>query len=159
MRDLAQLQKQYNRGSHAPAGRGGFGPGPRGRGMGMKGKPKELKKTVGRLLQYVGKYKGRLIVVLFCMLFTTVSSLIGGYMMAPIINRITYHITGKIPEMSAIERAADGVIEAIKSSALVSGLFGHSDVIDVTLYVIAALIILASVYFLSRRRHRIFRLA
>ena len=150
MRDLAQLQKQYNRGSHAPAGRGGFGgPGPRGRGMGMKGKPKELKKTVGRLLQYVGKYKGRLIVVLFCMLFTTVSSLIGGYMMAPIINRITYHITGKIPEMSAIERTADGVIEAIKSSPLISGLFGRSDMLDVTLYVIAALVILASVYFLS----------
>ena len=150
MRNLAQLQKQYSRASNGPAPRGGFGgPGPRGRGMGMKGKPKDLKKTVKRLLNYVGKYKGRLIVVLFCMLFTTVSSLIGGYMMAPIINRITRYITGEVPEMSAIEKAADGAIEALKSSPLISGLFGRSDMIDVTLYVIAALVILACVYFLS----------
>ena len=151
MRDLAQLQKQYNRGSNAPAGRG-FGPGPggpRGRAMGMKGKPKDMKRTVSRLLGYVGRYKARLIVVLFCMLFTTVSSLVGGYLMAPIINRISYEVTGKMPEMSVIEQTADKVIEAIKSSPLVSGLFGRSGLIDVTLYVIAAIMILVSVYFLS----------
>ena len=66
----------------------------------MKGKPKDLKKTVLRLLSYVGEYKYRLVAVLLCMLCTTTFSLIGGYMLAPIVNqgqksRVVYLPEGK----------------------------------------------------------------
>ena len=74
-RSLTELQKQYNSSSkHGPGGPGGHGPrgggpGPRGRGpMGMGGKPKNTKKTIGRLLSYVGKYKALLFVVFFFMM-------------------------------------------------------------------------------------------
>ena len=62
-RSLSELQKQYN--SSSKPGRGpGMGGGPRVRGpAGMGGKPKDLKKAVGRLLSYVGKYKVLLVVV------------------------------------------------------------------------------------------------
>ena len=153
MRNLEQLQKQYSR-SSAPGAQGrGFGPGPggpRGRAMGMKGKPKNLKKTVKRLLSYVGVYKLRLIFVLFCMLFTTVSSLVGGYLLAPIINRISVAIGADIDPnaMSAMEKLADGVIESFASTPLVSSLMGNT-VAQVTVYVFAALLILGSIYLLS----------
>ena len=69
-RSLEKLQGQYN--SHASSrGPGGMGPGPGrmgpGRGRGgprAKGKPKNLGKTVGRLLSYVGNYRWLFILVL-----------------------------------------------------------------------------------------------
>ena len=66
-RSLAELQKQYHS-SSKPGGPGRpGGGGPRGRGPGMGGpggKPKNTKKTIGRLLGYVGKYKALFFVVL-----------------------------------------------------------------------------------------------
>ena len=95
-RSLSELQKQYNSSSkHGGFGghggpRGGGGPGPRGRGpAGMGGKPKNTKKTIGRLLSYVGKYKALLFIVFFFMMLNTVFSLIGGYLTRPIINQLT----------------------------------------------------------------------
>ena len=151
MRTLDELQKQYNKG--APGGKRGmgFGGGPRGRhgGPGMKGKPKNLKSTVKRLMSYVGKYKLRLIFVLFCMLFTTASSLVGGYMMAPIINRITEAVTGKTFNKSGIELLADKVINAFAETPLISSIIDTGKFAEVSVYVFAALVILASVYLLS----------
>ena len=156
MRNLEQLRERYN---SAPDGKMkggmpgmGMGPrrGPGGPGAhGPKGKPKNLKKTVGRLMSYVGVYKLRLISVLICMLLTTVSSLIGGYLIAPIVNRISFTITGKMPDMSAIERSADKIIEALANTRLVSSVLGKATWSDITLYVFAALIILAAVYLIS----------
>ena len=112
MRTLEQLQKQYNSSSKHGGPKGGPGFGPRGRGMGMKGKPKNLKKTIVRLLSYVGEYKFRLVAVLLCMLCTTCFSLVGGYMIAPIVTRISKYLApDKVVEMSAMERAADAIIE------------------------------------------------
>ena len=94
-RSLDELSRRYNskptqKGGARPHGFGpGRGPGPGGpRGMGGGGKPKNTKATVKRLLGYISAYKGRLAVVLFCMLGATVSQLIGGYMLRPIINEI-----------------------------------------------------------------------
>ena len=56
-RNLEELKKQYNSVSHGESLRGG-GPGNR-HGHRAKGKPKDIGKTVGRLLSYVGKYKFR----------------------------------------------------------------------------------------------------
>ena len=93
-RTLDELRAQYNR---APKGekRGGMPMGPRRGGpMGVRphGKPKNTRDSVKRLWRYVSAYKGRLFLVLLCMLFSTISSLVGGYMTAPIINRITLAI-------------------------------------------------------------------
>ena len=154
MRNLEQLRERYNSASNVPGPRGGFGGGPGGpRGRhphpGMKGKPKDLKKTVKRILTYVGDHKLKLISVFFCMLLTTVSSLFGGYLIAPIVNRISYTVTGIMPELSVIERTADKIITAFTETKLISLLIGRSNFLDVTVYVFTALLILGVVYLIS----------
>lgn len=149
-RSLERLRERYN--SSATSRRQampGMPGGPRRRDPSMKGKPKNLKKTVGRLLQYVGKYKFTLILVLICMMFTAATSLLGGYMIAPIINRLTLEITpdAKI-EMSAAEKLADGVISKLSETEFISNLF-DTVAERVTLYILAALFILAIVYVVS----------
>ena len=64
-RTLSELQKQYHSSAKPGKPMGGPGGGPRGRGpQGPGGKPKNMKKTVGRLLSYVGKYRILLVLVL-----------------------------------------------------------------------------------------------
>ena len=115
-RTLEQLQKQYNSIASAhkpnmpPVGRPGPG-GPRGAAMG--GKPKNTKATMTRLLGYVKPYALRFVGVLLCMLVSTVTSLIGAYLLAPIINRLTLAVLPNAAiEMSAAERLADRVLGA-----------------------------------------------
>ena len=126
-RSLSELQKQYNSSSkHAGPGghgpRGGGGPGPRGRGpAGMGGKPKNAKKTIGRLLGYVGKYKALLFIVFFFMMLNTVFSLVGGYLTRPIINQLTEYVGLKVdPDVlaSPIYQALDKAILSLKNSAV-----------------------------------------
>ncbi len=92
-RSLETLQKQYA-GTGAPGKGGGPGGpgGPRkggGPGVRAKGKPKNMKATVTRLLRYVSKYRIHLVLVLVCMLASTATSLVGGYALRPIINTVT----------------------------------------------------------------------
>ena len=146
-RSLKELRNQYNSVSHGMSLRGGGpgrGPGPRG-----KGKPKNTLDTVKRLLTYVGKYKMRLISVFLCMILTTVSSLCAGYLIAPIINRITLAVN-PVAELtpSSLEIAADSIIESFVSTPLISSLMKNT-ASAVTVYVFAALIILALVYLIS----------
>lgn len=151
MRTLEQLQKQYNSAANPDAKKKMGGPGgPRKHGPRASEKPKDLKKTIGRLLSYLSSYKYRLILILFCMLSTTVFSLIGGYMIAPIITRISKYLSpDKEVEMRAMEQLADKVIEKFATSDLMSSIFGKSGWLDVTIYVFVALFILASVYVLA----------
>ena len=142
-RNLEELRKQYNSVSHGQSLRGG-GPG-RGPGPRAKGKPKNLKKTVGRLLSYVGKYKLRLALVLVCMILTTISTLCGGYLLVPIINRITKAIDPDAPlEPSRIAEIADGIIESFASTRLVSSLM-VTLVLPSTLYLLDGFILKLSV--------------
>ena len=107
-RNLDELKKQYNSVSHGVSLRGG-GPGHR-HGSRAKGKPKNFGNTVKRLLSYVGKYKARLILVFACMILTTVSSLCAGYLIAPIINRITLAVNpAAVLDPSPLEIAGFGV--------------------------------------------------
>ena len=147
-RSLEVLQKQYNSASHGQSLRGG-GPGHRGPGGRASGKPKNMGATVKRLLGYVGKYKFRLFFVFFAMILTTLASLSGGYLIVPIINRITLTVDpDAVLEPSAIAQAADKIIEALVNTRLVSSIMGNT-ALDVTVYVFAALIILATVYAIS----------
>jgi len=146
-RTLEELKKQYNSVSHGESLRGG-GPGNR-HGHRAKGKPKDIGKTVGRLLSYVGKYKFRLVLVFLCMFLTTVSSLCGGYLIVPIVNRITLEVNPSAElQPSVVADFADGIIEAFVSTPLVSSLMGTT-ASAITAYVFGALIILGLVYGIS----------
>ena len=153
-RSLEQLQKQYNRISHGESLRGRGPGGPRGGGRrpgpGMGGKPKHMKATIKRLLSYVGQYKFRLLLVLLCMLMTSVASLCGGYLTVPIINRITM-VVKPDAELSPgpLASLADRIISSLVDSNFIQPLMAKSDFAEVSIYVLVALIILASVYFIS----------
>ncbi len=142
-RTLEELQKQYA--ATAPDKKGGFGGGPRrGHGPRPKGKPKDTRRTIGRIIGYVAGYKLHFLVVLLCMLTSTVTGLIGGYMMAPIINRLTFEVTGYSPALSGMERMADTAIAALMDTPAAAWLAGKITAIPV--YILAALLILATVY-------------
>ena len=148
-RNIDELRARYN-----SAVKHSGGPGPMmGRGPGMRrgpgGKPKNMKKTIKRLLNYVGRHKFKLAAVFLCMLFTTVTSLLASYMIAPIIDRLTVEIfSGKVIEMSATEQIIDGVIQKITEIKPISDLlltkFGA-----VSFYVFIATVILAFIYVVS----------
>ncbi|MCI8332235.1 MAG: ABC transporter ATP-binding protein [Clostridiales bacterium] len=92
-RTLQDLQRQYSKapssqGGPMMPGPGGRGPGGRQRGKPAKGKPKDTKHTIRRLWHYLSAYKGRLAVVVLCMMFSTFTSLAGSYMLRPIINNV-----------------------------------------------------------------------
>lgn len=136
-RDLSQLQKQYNRSASMPM-RGGPG-GPR-RGPMEKGKLKNSKATIKRLLGYLKEYRLRIGLVLICMLTSTVTSLFGSYLLAPVINKLTFFVKGEEAEMSAMERFADGII---------SGFTGPINALmrnEVVTYIIATISIFAFIY-------------
>jgi len=62
------------------------GPGGRHKGMLAFGKPADTGKTIRRLLSYLEKEKGKLVLVFLCVVVTAVSTLAGSYMLRPIIN-------------------------------------------------------------------------
>ncbi len=68
------------------AGRGG-----REGAMRASGKPKNLAKTVGRLLRFLSKEKLLLIIALFCSVVQTLASLAASYMLRPIMNKFLYY--------------------------------------------------------------------
>ena len=146
-RTLEELKKQYNSVSHGQSLRGG-GPGHR-HGPRAKGKPKNVGKTVKRLLSYVGKYKLRLVFVFLCMILTTLSSLAGGYLIVPMINRITIAVSPDAQlNPSPLADFADGIIEAFVSTPILQSL--TSNVVGaVSVYAVGALIILGTVYLIS----------
>ena len=147
-RTLETLRKQYARAVQPPKGGMGHGPGgPRGRGgHGAKGKPKNAKATVARLLKYVGAYPVHLILVLVCMLANTLTSLAGGYMLAPIINRIQL-VAFPSSEVSwtPIGRIADSLIERL-TAKLPIGIAESGIYHDISLYLLCALVILGIIY-------------
>lgn len=161
-RTLQELQKQYN--SHASAkaaghmGPGGRGPmggpmggpggkGPGGRGPRATGKPKNTKNTIKRLFSYIKKYTPLLILVLFCMLGSTVASLCGSYMLSPIINKLALYLNPALElSPSAFEKLADNAISALVEVMRPALSFIGGNAAEVLSYVICALMILAAVY-------------
>ena len=105
-RSLQELQERYNSAakqklmdssSHRQA-RGGKGSG-----------PKDAGKSIRRLMTYVRGYRLLLLLVLFSMLISTLTSLMGTYLMAPIINKLYVAVKPDyVPNLSAVEQAADG---------------------------------------------------
>ena len=147
-RSLEQLQKQYNH--KAKDGRRAGSPmgGPRRHGPGGgHGKPKNAKAVIARIWKYVAAYKFRLLFVLLCMLCSTLTSLFGGYLLAPIINRLTLVVMPNAADkmaLSVAERLADGVIESLTSPFI--ALFDGKMYGEVLTYIFTALIILGAIY-------------
>ena len=81
-RKLDTLQKQYN--SKVETG----GRGPMAATNSFKGKPKNSKATVKRILSYLGSSRHLLILVYLFMLLSTVTMLASGYVLRPVINGI-----------------------------------------------------------------------
>ena len=155
-RSLENLQKQYHS-THKPGGtqmgggpRGGRGGGPKG----MGGKPKNMKKTIARLLGYVGKYKVLFFVVLIFMMFNTVFSLVGGYLTRPIINQLAEYVGLPVDQetlSSPIYQVLDSAIRAIKDSAVgfIGGIVGegfNEKATAVMFYIAATIMILVCIY-------------
>ena len=62
------------------------GPGPRG-GMGRPmQKPQNVGKTIKRIVKYLSEYKGLLIAVIFCILFSSGAMIVGTGLLRPILN-------------------------------------------------------------------------
>ena len=142
-RTLERLRAQYA----AKPGDMMKGPrqGPPGRGM--TGKPKNARQTIGRLMSYIRPYRFRLLLVLLCMLLTTVTSLCGGYLMAPIIDHLTLAVKpDAVITMSPFEKIADNVLNGITSGSLVQNWINSGTIGAVSAYVAIALIVLAIIY-------------
>ena len=138
-RNIEELKKQYNSVSHGMSLRG------RGPGGRAKGKPKNIGKTIGRIMSYVGKYKLRLVFVFFSMFLTTASSLMGGFLSAPIINRLTTWLGLPLSDdmkLSKFEVLADNLISQITQAVTGVG----ADEIHISSYVLCTVTLLAIVY-------------
>ncbi len=156
-RSLDELKRQYkdspqnkagNMGKGGQGMRGGSGMrgGPGMRGMrGMGGKPKDSKETVMRLFNYLKEYKFGLISALFMVLIHTLTSLTGSYLLAPIIDKITFAVNPNADiEISFLEKKADSFIRLFcKTEALGQGASSSYEVLS---YVLTGIIILAFVY-------------
>ena len=144
-RTLEELQKRYA--SPEKAGKtGGPGRGPGGgRGPRMGGgKPKNTGKTLGRLMKYVKKYTFRLILVLLCMLMSTFTSLVGSFLLSPIINRIAGTELG--PDAGIFVRLADDIFRSVSQTELMQKLLSGGGLSDMMIYPATALIIMATIY-------------
>ena len=145
-RTLERLKMQYA--AKAPdtkRGGGSMRGGPPGRGA--TGKPKDAKKTARRLMGYVGRHWYRIVLVLLCMLMSTVTSLCGGYLMAPIIDHLTLAVKpDAVIEMSPFERIADDLLNRITAGEAVQKWIASGTIQAVTAYVAVALIVLGIIY-------------
>ncbi len=149
-RTLEQLRARYSgSGQTKPAGGmmgGRRGPGPGGpgpRGM-AKGKPKNTRRTVGRLFSYVRPYTINLIFVLLCMLVSTLTSLVGSYLLAPIINNIAGVATTEKSGAAAV--LADKVIRSFTETPLMQRLLSGSAWTDALVYLFCALALMLCIY-------------
>ena len=72
--------------------RGGHGHGPDGHGF---QRPKDMKGTFKKLMGYVGKYKGSLVLVAVCLIVSSAGSVATSYMLKPLLNN--YILPGDFP--------------------------------------------------------------
>ena len=77
---------------HPPKGKNGPPPGGPGGPRGGFARPKDTKKTIKRLLGYMTQRKLPLIIVMLCLVLSTVASIAGTYMLRPIINNLVADI-------------------------------------------------------------------
>ncbi len=136
-RSLEELQKRYTSLGKTTGGHHGPGPGPRRGGPHVrgKGKPKNSRATIRRLVGYITAYRFRLIFVLVCMLVSTLTSLLGSYLLRDVINALD---PNEDPAKSLLLRI-------FKSKALESGTLDQLDCLSIILTVLAVIYIVGIV--------------
>ena len=73
-------------------------------------KPKNAKKTISRLMQYMGSYKYSWILVFICVLLSSGASVLGSYMIKPALNDYIIPLIGKQnPDFSGLLKLLAGV--------------------------------------------------
>ena len=87
----------------------GPGRGPRGQKHGFQ-KPRNARRTLGKLMAYLGRYKALLTVVFLCLIVSSGCSVAGSYFLKPIIN--DYILPGDFPGL-AKALAAMGCVYAL----------------------------------------------
>ena len=150
-RTLQDLQRQYASSGKEPKGmpmggpgRGGPGRGGPGRGpAGMGGKPKNTRHAIGRLLKYLVPYTGYIVTAIVCILLNTVATLMGGYMLMPIIDKLAGM---KTAGASAVSLWMDGNITALRDGLFPSLVDTLGDKIS---YLIAGIVLMASAYLVA----------
>jgi len=147
-RTLEELRKQYNAVATSKGG-GMMGPGPKGRhGPRPKGSPKNTKATVGRLLSYLKPHIFKLIAVVFCMLVSTLTSLIGSYMLNPIINRIAGYSAEEIAKSGSLAVLADKIVFSVtqRMSPTLETLLKNERASEIISYLLVAIVIMFGIY-------------
>lgn len=150
-RTLEQLRSQYvsnvkKEGSAMRAIPGMRGPGAHGRGA-ASGKPRNLSKVIGRLYIYIKPYSLKLLLVLLCMLFSTITSLVGSYMLAPIINNIAGVATTAKDGVTAV--MADNAVRSLTGTPLFTWLLSGPRWTDALVYLLIALILMTLIYIIG----------
>ncbi len=75
------------------------------------GKPKNAKKTITRILQYMGKFKALWLVVFLCVLISSGASVIGTYLIKPALNNYIIPMIGhQNPDFGGFARLLLGVL-------------------------------------------------
>ena len=75
------------------------------------GKPKNTKKTISRLLKYMGNYKYLWIFVFICVLISSAASVIGSYLIKPALNDYIIPLIGKQnPDFSGFIKLLVGIM-------------------------------------------------
>lgn len=108
---MESLKRRYGRKS-APAA-GGFGPGPGGpgsagprrTGTGKGRRPKNSKETVRRLLAYLREDNLKMTVAFVCVILNTFCTLMGAYMLRPVINTYIAPLDGSRGDAAGLARA------------------------------------------------------
>ena len=147
-RNLAELRSRYNSAAKAPArgAMGGPGGGRNNAGR-QQGKPKDAARTIARLLKYVHGHRLRFLIVLVCMLFSTVTSLVAGYITAPIIDNLTLAINPSANiQMTEIEKVTDRFIRGVLDLVFGGGTGSGAPADIIMRYISAAVVILGIVY-------------
>lgn len=111
----------------------GHGP---GRNTGPVQKSKASKETIKRLLKYIAKDKMMLIIVFFCVIFSSATAILGSYLLRPIVNNLATDLSAvsALVKDSADYKAclATGIANLIKGLLVMAGVYLLSVVLTYT---------------------------
>jgi len=118
--------------------------------MKFAAKPKNAMPTIKRLLTYLSNDRLRIVLVIFMLVLSTLSNLIGSYMLFPIINRIA-KVETTIENAGRMAAKADEILGRFRDSVFphIEQMFQNERSADILIYVFSSLIILATIYIIG----------
>ena len=102
---MESLKHRYGREVAAPKRGMEHGPGGPGGGRMAKGTPKNSKATIKRLMGYLNEDKSKMMLAFFCVIVNTIASLVGSYMLRPIINTYIAPTDGSRGDVAGLAKA------------------------------------------------------